>query len=84
MSEIKETATLNVNPTEDLELITIERTDTDGQKFSLTLTLKDALHLAQGLPHLVDQIEAKKGEQASAKDPDLQAHYYFPVVSADG
>ncbi len=83
MAEVKETATLHVEPTEDLELLIIERTDIDGQKFSLTLTLNDALHLAQGLPHHVDQIAAKKGEQVSRQDPDMRAHYYFPIVQTE-
>ncbi len=66
------TATLQMEPSQDLETVTLTRTDIEGKSHSIILTSKDIFSLAPKMPQFAAKLAVARKKEILAKDPDLQ------------
>ncbi len=66
------TVTLQMEPSQDLETVTLTRTDIEGKSHSIILTSKDIFSLAPKMSQFAAKLAVAQKKEILAKDPDLQ------------
>ena len=77
------TASMQMEPSEDLETVEFTRTDTAGATYSITLTAQDIFSLAPKMSQFAARLAAEQHKEILVKDPDLRVQYTLETIRGE-